>query len=360
MRVNHELRHGAGRLLRKPLARRVDNDFRRVRLRIDADAERHIGNIEHTIIAADERMQIGLGGAPRLVRRILKGMVDRPWVVARIRGILRRLGLRSQRLTRGHAKAGERDPLVRHLHRNAEGADPCVGAMFDPILVRQHAEAARAPELTPRVLDDEADGVIADERKGVSAPGLGILGRSDDRQRIVRSRHPPLSRSNEAIPSVVDICGYVDRADVVERRLQIDDGAFVHAVVDAERTCGRVALPIRLWRLKHRRVGPHRLRAHAMLVPALERAATARSFVVDAWPFVVSPRKLVDHSRADGDELLFGLGLDVADPPQIVGDASQTEAGAGALVTLIAHQAGLDVATQILRNDFVRRPPGLE
>ena len=149
VRVNHELRHGAGRLLRKPLARRVDNDFSRVRLRIDADAERHIGNIEHTIIAADERMQIGLGGAPRLVRRILKGMVDRPWVVARIRGILRRLGLRSQRLTRGHAKAGERDPLVRHLHRNAEGADPCVGAMFDPILVRQHAEAARAPELAP-------------------------------------------------------------------------------------------------------------------------------------------------------------------------------------------------------------------
>ena len=99
VRVDHQLGGSACGLLRKPPPWRVDHDLRRIGLRIHADAESHIRDRQHAVVAADQRMRVGVRGAPGLVGGIVEQMVDRPRIVARVGRIRRRLGLRPQRLT---------------------------------------------------------------------------------------------------------------------------------------------------------------------------------------------------------------------------------------------------------------------
>ncbi len=78
-------------------------------------------------------------------------------------------------------------------------------------------------------------------------------------------------------------------------------------------------------------VGPQSFSAHAMLAPALHRAAAARALVLLAGPFVVALRYLVEHPRADHRL----VALDLAAAQQVMGDRREAEAGAGRLVALI-------------------------
>src|SRR5258705_10060655 len=113
-------------------------------------------------------------------------------------------------------------------------------------------------------------------------------------------------------------------ADIDDGGLQVDDRRLVDPVVDAERTRHRIDFPSLRWprenglAVRVERVGPERLRAHAVLVPALERAAAARAVVVFAAPLVVALRELVEHPRAHPLEALLRSGVAMAEPEEVV------------------------------------------
>ena len=73
------------------------------------------------------------------------------------------------------------DNLVVLDGHDAELHDPAVHRVAQPVVVRQHGEAARAPLLAPRVLDDEPVARVADDRERVALVGVAAR-RLDDGQ----------------------------------------------------------------------------------------------------------------------------------------------------------------------------------
>jgi len=160
----------------------------------------------------------------------------------------------------------------------------------------------------------------------------------------------------------MDLGGDIDRADLADGRLQVDHGIPVDAVVDAERPRRGVARPVGGGRRPvlpapaARAMGPQALRAGAVLVPALERAAAARALVVVAGPFVVAPRELVEHARADGLERGGPARLDGATPEQEVRDAGEAEARARTLRPLVEDEARARIGADQARDVGVDGP----
>src|SRR5262245_50178953 len=68
-----------------------------------------------------------------------------------------------------------RDDLTQ-LDRSAEASDPDIGAMLQPIIVRDARKSALAPVLAPRVLDPEPIHIIGNNSKGVAAFDLSRVG----------------------------------------------------------------------------------------------------------------------------------------------------------------------------------------
>jgi hypothetical protein len=96
-------------------------------------------------------------------------------------------------------------------------------------------------------------------------------------------------------------------------------------------------------------VFPFRIQAHAHVVPALDRPATARPFVVEAGPFVVLFRHFIEHARTD-------KAVTVAPMPQQVDYGRQGEAGARAFTALVKDVQGIrwiDFAFQLHKRGFV-------
>src|SRR5262245_9607662 len=85
------------------------------------------------------------------------------------------------------------------------------------------------------------------------------------------------------------------------------------------------------------------------MVPALHRTTAARTVVVLARPFVVQPRHVVEHARADPGRPFAARAVALpALPVQIVDACGEAEAGAGALLALVEDHAVLAVLRQIL------------
>ena len=92
-----------------------------------------------------------------------------------------------------------------------------------------------------------------------------------------------------------------------------------------------------------------RIQAYAHVVPALDRPATARPFVIEARPFVVLFRHFIEHARTD-------IAITVAPVPQQVDYSRQGKAGARALAALIEDVkvvGWIDFAFQLHKRGFV-------
>jgi len=225
---------------------------------------------------------------------------------------------------------------------HAERGDPGVHRVAQPVGVAQHREAAASPAAAPGVLHDEAVGVEADQREGVAAGARRPAVERDHRQVGVAGRRLRIGR--HVLPAGMRPGRHVDRADFVDRCLQVGDRLHIDAEIDAQRVPRRPLGPAEARRRRLARpVGPVLLEADAVLVPALQRAAAARPLVVLAGVLVVAAREVVQHARADRSHLLRRAGLA---PAQIIDDAGQSEAGAGPFLALVEDQPGPGVGAQ--------------
>src|SRR3546814_13877269 len=91
-------------------------------------------------------------------------------------------------------------------------------------------------------------------------------------------------------------------------------------------------------------VRPGLLRAHAVPVPALHRAAAAGARIAFALTLVVAARHVVEHSRTHAG----GVGAGAARAQQRVVDGGQAERGAGAFVALV-EDGNVDVQVEMYR-----------
>ena len=141
-----------------------------------------------------------------------------------------------------------------------------------------------------------------------------------------------------------------DRPVLGNGGLHVGDRLGVHAVVHAQGllrcVVGKaVARRVGLFRL----VGPVRLKANPIVEPALESAPAAGAIVVFALVFIVPPRQRVEHARADQIDLVRQLAVlqrCVLEPAQVIDDACQAKAGAGAFLALVQNHAGSGVGAQ--------------
>jgi hypothetical protein len=137
--------------------------------------------------------------------------------------------------------------------------------------------------------------------------------------------------------------------DLLDRRLHVDDRILVDPIVGPERAQRGVLLPALLGLGEALAIGPQALVADAMMMPALHRTTAARAVVVLARPFVVQPRHMVEHPRADPGRPFAACAVALpALPMQIVDAGGETEARAGALLALVEDHAVLAVLHQIL------------
>jgi hypothetical protein len=166
-------------------------------------------------------------------------------------------------------------------------------------------------------LDPESAGVVGHDRERVAAD-VG-LARLDD---------PVLA---DGSPAFVHAAARVQHAGFGDRRMHGDQARVVHAEVRAQRAMRRVLDARVVEDGALLRLRPQRLRANSVLVPALHRAAAARSFVVLAGPFVVAAREVVEHVRADDGR----IAPDPVRAQQIVRDGGEPEARACALLSLV-------------------------
>src|SRR3546814_5203479 len=87
-----------------------------------------------------------------------------------------------------------------------------------------------------------------------------------------------------------------------------------------------------------------RLRANAVPVPALPRAAASGARIAFALPLVLAARHVVEHARTHAG----GVGAGAARAQQGVGDGGQAERGAGAFVALV-EDGNVDVQVALQR-----------
>jgi len=362
MGVEREPRR-VSRLRGKEGERVVEHDAPRMGgARRRAGAEGDVARREPAVIAADQRMRVGAGRAPGLVARMREDAVDRPGIVLRVAGRARGARQRRERPAARHGKGRRGEARGRWSDRHAQRAGPGVGRVAHPVLVRQHREAAAAPGRAPGVLDDEAARVVADQREGVAARLALRRARRDDGKVGGAPRRGRGPLAEQPVPASVDLGRDIDRADLADRRLQVDHRVAIDAVVDAERPRRRVARPVGGGRDEALRAAarhamrPEPLGAGAVLVPALEGAAAARALVVVARPFVVAPGELVEHARADRREAGRATRLDGAAPEQEVRDAGEAEARARALSPLVEDEAGARIGANQARDVRVDGP----
>src|SRR5262249_7032477 len=107
-----------------------------------------------------------------------------------------------------------------------------------------------------------------------------------------------------------------------------------------------------------RPIWPQCVRADAVLEPALQCTAAARSVVVLARPLVVEAREVIQHPHAD-DFALAGLrARSCLAPQEIVDDAGEAEPRTRAFFTRGQHQSRLQVRGYQLRHcGVVREAP---
>ena len=226
-------------------------------------------------------------------------------------------------------------------HRRPHHGDPGVHAVLDPVGIGQDREAAVAPTPSPRVLNDEAVGVVADDRKGVAAVFLGV--RHVDHGRRIRCLHPP---------AFVHRPRGIDRVHLLDRRLHVDDRILVDPIVGSQRARCGILLPALLGLGEALAIRPQSLVADAVVVPALHGATAARAVVVLARPLVVQPGHLIEHPRADpGRPRAVAAVALPALPVQIVDARREAEAGAGAFLALVENHAVGAVFLQIHLDD---------
>ena len=262
-----------------------------------------------------------------------------------------------------HRVLGRQRPLRGHAQRE----DPGIGTVHHPVFIRQQREAVRAPAYAPRVLHHKARLVVAHQRKGMATrlfgPGHGF----DAHQVGVAAQR--LARGHG--PAFVHGSGHIDGAVLADGGLHVHHRAHVHPVVHAQRAGQGVDVPVALgviglggvfqrrgvqaapFGIEH--IGPQRLTAHAMALPAFERAPAARPFVVFAGPFVVHARELIEHGRAHAARLALRPGH-IAHEQQVVDDGGQAKAGAGAFRALVQQVAAGSVGGQPVLHLGVRRP----
>jgi len=229
----------------------------------------------------------------------------------------------------GHRAAGgsgvrdrRRLALPQH-HWRAQPRHPDVGGVGQPVVVADPAEAGQAPLVAPGVLDPEAVAVVSDDGK-----------RMDAEQRL---RPGDVALGVDIVPALVHRGRRIQDADLGQRAVHRDQVLVVDAQVGAQRPAQRVRGAGLGQSARQRRgvlVLPLFLAAHAVLLPALHRAAGAGAAVGLARPFVVAARHLVQHARAD--RRLVGHHL--APLQQEVGHCRQAEAGAGAFLALVQHR----------------------
>ena len=239
--------------------------------------------------------------------------------------------------------------------------------MLHPVFIGQQGKAVRAPARAPGVLHHEALLVVAHQREGVAA-GLFGLGHGLDAHQVGVALE--LLAGGHG-PAFVHGGRHVDRTVLENGGLQVDHRTHVDAVVHAQRARERIDVPVVLGvvgqigvfkggdvhaaALAVELVGPQVFPAHAVAVPALERAAAARAFVVLAWPLVVHARELVEHGGADLARLDLGL-LQADHEAQVVDDGGQAEAGAGPFGALVEHQLLFGVLGQVGFDPVLGRP----
>eukprot|EP01136_Pigoraptor_vietnamica_P028632 Opistho-1_new@86316 len=242
----------------------------------------------------------------------------------------------------GRAADGVVAHAAHHHARHADGHGPRGHRVRKPVAVAQHRKAAE-PELgAPGVLHDEAAAVEAHQRERMAVALGGPAVPGNERQGgVVLGRLAP---ARHVVPAAVREGRDVDRAHLLDRGLQVGDGAQVDTQVDTQRRLRR-ALRIAVARLRAVLLGvPVALEAHAVVEPALQRAAAAGAVVVFAGVFVVAAREVVEHRGAHALQLGRDAGLA---PAQVVHHAGQAEAGAGALLALVEDEPGLAVARQV-------------
>ena len=138
-----------------------------------------------------------------------RGCAHRPHRSTRARpracGRCRTAGRRPSRTRRARRRrlllqrrAIERDRRAAGDHRRAHHGDPGVHAVLDPVGIGQDRKAAVAPARPPRVLDDEAVGVVADDREGVAAGFLGVRSCRSPAARRTSCTHQPSCTDAEA------------------------------------------------------------------------------------------------------------------------------------------------------------------
>ena len=284
-------------------------------MRVQQDA-RLVPALRHArnVVLEDAR-EFGLGAA------VVAAGLQRA-VVADAHDVRAQVGERVRVRLRGRGRMHRRDrfePAQRD--RRTQARHPRVAAVLEPVVVADAREALAAPARPPRVLQPEALVVEGHDGEGMAAGDAGRLG--DD------------AVGAHVVPAGVHGAGDVQDADLRQRGVHRDDVLVVHAEVGAQRPAQRVgrarvgqALRVALLRGL---VGEQRLGAHAVLVPALHRAARAGAAVVLAGPLVVASRQLVEHARAHRHV----VGHHAAAQQQVVGHRGQPEAGARALAALV-------------------------
>jgi hypothetical protein len=215
---------------------------------------------------------------------------------------------------------------LRRRDRQAE--DPAVHDVLQPVLIGPQREALLSPIPAPGVLDDEALGLVSDDREGVPA---GMAGLELDQRQLA------LLAGRRFRPAAVYIGGDIDRAGLVQRRVIVGDHR-PQAVIGPERVAPRRdrAIDGQAGVILGLLVGPDVFLANAHVVPAANCAPATRSLVFFAGPLVVLLCHLVEHPRA-GAKLVLPLPVF-----EQVDDGSQAKAGARALGALIEHQVGHD------------------
>ena len=246
------------------------------------------------------------------------------------------------------AQAGRvRELLVLRRH-DADLRHPAVHRVLGPVLVGEEREAAGAPALAPRVLDDKALRRVTDDREGMAAVA---------RLRGAERDHPvgelPFLAREAGHPAVVADRARIEDAGLDEAHVHIGHRAHVDAVVGAERAAHGLVPPVVIGGrrgLRHRFGPPQLGAADAMLEPALHRAAQARAGVLldRTGELVVAARHRVDHEGGDGRLLRAEVAA-----AEVGHHRREREAGAGVGVLLVEdRQRDLRIRPHPLR----RRP----
>ena len=150
----------------------------------------------------------------------------------------------------------------------------------------------------------------------------------------------------------------VYRSNLDNGCLKIGDRIVNDAVVGAERPFRRIDAPFVRWADESDLagfipIGPQSLGADAMVEPALHGAATARSFIIFARPFVVNARDVIEHARTDRIDVFRHPRFDAVTELKVIDQGCEAESGARTFGALVENK--LFVMRQMSRDPILRR-----